>query len=169
MPTPAPTPTIRRPSAQEIDALRKWLESQRNPWWRTGTPFSAAFGWADIFAADNWHCIYCGRDLAESEDVLAESTEDHLVPQALLTTGDAKAHTANNVAACCASCNGLKGPAVPEKDSPAWQSRAAYVTALRAYIDGERASRAAKYRVQAFKARAKRIWNKSDARQKDYL
>jgi len=160
---------IKRLAPAETAALWTWLQTQPSKWWLAGTPFGPRFGWPQIFEADNWHCVYCGCDLAESEDVLAESTEEHLVPQSVFAVGGANADVGDNVAACCSSCNGLKGPAVPEIKSPEWKTREAYVKAMRVYIDDERTKRAAKYRAHAFKARAARIWSSTNSRQKDYL
>jgi len=160
---------IKRHTPAESVALWKWLAAQPVRWWQLGTAFSSQFGWPQIFEGDNWHCIYCGRDLAESEDVLAESTEEHLVPQSVFLAGGASADVGDNVAACCSSCNGLKGHAVPEIGDPEWKSRGAYVQALRKYITEERTKRSARYRAHAFKARAARIWSSSVPRQKDYL
>jgi hypothetical protein len=161
--------TIKRHSPTEMKALWAWLAKQPQKWWQQGTPFGPKFGWLQIFEADNWHCIYCGCDLARSEDALAESTEEHLVPQSLFNVGGASADVGDNVAACCTSCNGLKGPALPVVSSPAWKSRAAYILAMRAYIDEERVKRAARYRTHAFKVRARRIWTSTNLRQRDYL
>ena len=147
----------------------KWLESQPKKWWKEGTAFGPQFGWDDIYEADNWHCIYCGRDLAENEDVLAESTEEHLVPQSLFAIGKQNASVTNNVAASCAACNSLKGPHVPPKQNPVWKSRKDYIAAMRIFMAEERAKRTAKYRQQAFNARARRIWTEKSTRQRDYL
>ena len=160
---------IKRLTTKETEALWKWLEAQPIKWWKSGTPFGPQFGWPQIFEGDSWHCIYCGRDLAESEDVLAESTEEHLVPQSVFAIGNGNVDVGDNVAACCSSCNGLKGPAVPVMNAPEWRSRAAYVQAMRTYIEEERTKRASRYRSHAFKARAARIWSKTIPRQKDYL
>ena len=161
--------TIRRHTPTEIRALWAWLEKRPSKWWRQGTAFGPKFGWLQIFEGDSWHCIYCGCDLARNEDALAESTEEHLVPQSLFSAGNASADVGDNVAACCTTCNGLKGPAVPVIDAAAWKSRAAYIAAMRLHIDDERAKRAARYRAHAFKVRASRIWSAEKPRQKDYL
>ena len=160
---------MKRHNKTEAEDLWKWLEAQPKKWWKDGTAFGPQFGWDDIYESDNWHCIYCGRDLAENEDVLAESTEEHLVPQSLFAIGKQNANVSNNVAASCTGCNGLKGPSVPPKGSAAWKSRKAFITAMRTFIAEERAKRMSKYRQKAFNARAKRIWTENSARHKDYL
>lgn len=160
---------MKRHTKPEAEELWKWLESRQDQWWKKGKAFGPKFGWADIYEADNWRCIYCGQDLAANEDVLAESTEEHLVPQSLFALGKQNQNFENNVAASCAACNSLKGPHVPPKGDAAWGSRKAYIAALRKFIAEERAKRAAKYRAQAFNARAKRIWTAGTARQQDYL
>ena len=160
---------MKRHAKQESEELWTWLELRPQKWWKEGTLFGSNFGWADIHEADNWHCIYCGRDLAESEDVLAESTEEHLVPQSLFAVGKQNGNVANNVAASCAGCNSLKGHFVPPKGHAAWASRKAYIAAMRKFIAEERTKRAAKYRRHAFNARARRIWHSKSKRQEDYL
>ena len=160
---------MKRHSKSEAEELWRWLESQGNKWWKSGTAFGPRFGWADIYESDNWCCIYCGRDLAENEDVLAESTEEHLVPQSLFAIGNQNSNVENNVAASCGGCNALKGPHVPPKGDPAWASRKSYIAAMREFIVEERVRRSAKYRLKAFNARAKRIWAAKTARQLDYL
>ncbi len=160
---------IKRHTPGETKALWAWLEKQPVKWWRQGTPFGPKFGWLQIFEADNWHCVYCGCDLARSEDAVAESTEEHLVPQSLFNVGNVSSDVSDNVTACCTSCNGLKGPAVPVIGSPAWKTRASYIAALRIYIDEERVKRAARFRKHAFKVRAGRIWTRTSTRQRDYL
>jgi hypothetical protein len=161
--------SIKRHNPKETAALWAWLESQPRKWWRQGTAFNSEFGWIHIFQADNWHCVYCGCDLARSEDALAESTEEHLVPQSVFNAGRIKGDVGDNVAACCATCNGLKSSAAPIIGAHAWKSRAAYIAAMSCYIDAERAKRAAQYRTHAFKVRAARVWSRSDSRQRDYL
>ena len=47
--------------------------------------------------------------------------------------------------------------------------RKAYIAAMRLFIADERSRRAAKYRLHAFFARAKRIWTSKSKRQEDYL
>jgi hypothetical protein len=160
---------IKRHTPQETKALWEWLKIQKPQWWIQGTRFGPTFGWLQIFEADNWHCVYCGCDLASSEDALAESTEEHLVPQSLLNVGDVSADVGDNVAACCATCNGLESSAAPTVASPAWKTRAAYIAAMRAYIDSERAKRTAQYRAHVFKVRARRVWSSSNNRHRDYL
>jgi hypothetical protein len=107
--------------------------------------------------------------LAESEDVLAESTEEHLVPASFLSLYKQNANIENNVVAACAGCNGLKGPVMPKKGDPAWSSRKAYIASMRDFVAKARAARAEKYREHAFHARARRIWDRQTARQADYL
>jgi 5-methylcytosine-specific restriction endonuclease McrA len=160
---------MKRHNKQESEDLWKWMELRPYKWWKEGTPFGPKFGWTDIYEADNWHCIYCGRDLAESEDVLAESTEEHLVPQSLFAVGKQSGNVPDNVAASCTGCNSLKGPLVPPIGDTAWSSRKAYIAAMRKFIAEERSKRAAEYRLHAFNARAKRIWTCMSKRQGDYL
>jgi len=160
---------MKRHTRPESEELWKWLEQRPQKWWKEGPMFGNQFGWADIYEADNWHCIYCGRDLAENEDVLAESTEEHLVPQSLFAVGKQSGNVASNVAASCAGCNSLKGPFVPPIGDAAWANRKTYIAAMRKFIVEERARRAAKYRLHAFYARAKRIWTAKSKRQDDYL
>ena len=159
---------MKRHTKTESEELWQWLESRPKKWWKEGTLFGPSFGWADIFEADNWHCVYCGRDLAENEDVLVESTEEHLVPQSLFSIGKQNANYENNVAAACAGCNGLKGPNIAPIRDAAWATRKSFIMAMRKFIVEERAKRAAKYRLHAFNARAKRIWTDKTARQNDY-
>src|SRR4030095_14100318 len=116
------------------DQLWSWLSGQKKLWWREGREYGPKFGWADIYEADNWHCVYCGRDLAESEDVLAESTEEHLVPASYLSLDKQNANIESNVVAACAGCNGLKGPAMPKKGDLAWCSRKAYIAFMRDFV-----------------------------------
>jgi hypothetical protein len=160
---------IKRHNPKEAQALWAWVQKRPNKWWQSGTKFSSSFGWPQIFESDNWHCIYCVCDLAHSEDALAESTEEHLVPQALFSLGGLSADIGDNVAAACATCNSLKSSAAPVINDPAWASRAAYIAAMRIYIGDERIRRAIQYRTHILKVRAKRIWSATNVRQKDYL
>jgi len=160
---------MKRHNKSEAQALWKWLESRPKKWWSEGKPFSSTFGWPDVYEADNWHCIYCGKDLAENEDAFAQSTKEHLVPQSLFTGSSKNPNHEQNVATCCTACNELKGSHVPEIASPAWATRRAYISAMREFIAVERAKRAAEYRARAFKALARRIWSDKLHRQKDYL
>lgn len=161
--------SVKRHTPAETKLLWAWLAKTQNKWWTGGAKFSPQFGWLQIFEGDNWHCVYCGADLARSEDALAESTEEHLVPQSLLNLGKVSGEYENNVSACCAGCNGLKGSAIPVLNDPAWQSRAGYIKAMRDFIHAERQKRAARFLKHAFRVRAARVWTKGTARQNDYL
>lgn len=156
-------------TSQTVKDLQDWLGKRKDQWWTQGTPISSSFGWIQIYEADNWHCIYCGRDLAANEDVLAESTKEHLVPKSVFRKGGPGPNVGNNVAACCPGCNGLKGQYFPPIDSPAWASRKAYIANVRDYIAAKRAERVKEYRTHVFKSRAMRIWTAANTRQQDYL
>jgi 5-methylcytosine-specific restriction endonuclease McrA len=160
---------MKRHDKNESAALWKWLESRPKKWWIEGREFGPKFGWPEVYEADNWHCIYCGKDLAENEDAFAEATKEHLVAQSLFTGSDRNPHHENNVAVCCSACNELKGPHMPEINTRAWSSRREFILAMREFIGAERAKRAAEYRARAFKALARRIWSEKSTRQKDYL
>lgn len=160
---------MKRHDKKESEALWMWLEARPKKWWLEGREFSSNFGWPEVYEADNWHCIYCGKDLAENEDAFAEATKEHLVAQSLFTGSKQNPNHESNVAVCCTACNELKGPHMPEVNAKAWSSRQAFVSAMREFIASERAKRAAEYRARAFKVLARRIWSEKIARQKDYL
>lgn len=160
---------MKRHNKTESAALWKWLETRPDKWWKKGKPFDSQFGWPQIYEADNWHCIYCGKDLAANEEVFAESTKDHLVPQSLFSLSKLNANYEFNVAICCSACNELKSSFMPEIGKPPWSSRQAYVNAMRELITSERLKRAKEYRDRAFKALARRIWSDKNVRQNDYL
>jgi len=143
------------------------LPPQRK-WWEGGKKFAFNFGWKEIYAYDGWTCIYCGKDLIEHEDIVATSTEEHLVPQSLFITS-AEANTENNVVACCAGCNGLKGPAVPPPSDPAWNSRKEYIAGAREYIIKRRVDRITQYAQYVAVSKIKRLFPSPTNRLLDYV
>jgi len=154
----------------KIEALKVWLNSPLtwNIWWERGKPSAPSFGWPEIYKADCFHCIYCGKDLAENEDLLAESPVDHLVPFYLFTCTPSS--NSNNLVAACAGCNGLKGGNVPEIGHPAWECRKVFIFEMRGFINRLREERKKDYAQHTtFEARSGRIWKDSDDRQLDYL
>lgn len=149
---PAPSTSTVIPATQFVQLTteqqrKTFYASLQGPkWWIDGGKKDSDRGWVEIFKQSNWKCVYCERDLAASTDALAESTEEHLVPRSLLEPNGAEPNVANNMAACCSGCNGLKGEHVPAADAACWKTRKAYVKACFRFVSARRLKNFLRYR-----------------------
>jgi len=130
------------------DAARKeaYETLRRQGLWlltRSKKPNDAKPAWDKIFDAGKWRCVYCGTNLAASTDIIASTTEEHLVPRTLVESIRHQPNLGPNLAPCCSSCNALKSDYVPPLDSPAWKKRTKYIELCRQFI--------ARRRLQNFK------------------
>lgn len=136
---PSPNPPEVFVRLNTTDERRRFYESlPSSRWWTGGAAKSPDQSWMDVFEQADWHCIFCKKDLCLSTEAIAESTEDHLVPRALLEAADESPNRAHNLAPCCAACNSLKGDWVPPAASSSWRSRKAYVKACQQHIHRRR-------------------------------
>lgn len=116
------------------------------PWWFGGVDKAPDTGWEEIFRESEWQCVYCKTDLALSTDVLAESTEEHLVPRSLLEANKLNPNNTGNMASCCSRCNGLKNEFVPPEDDQCWAKKIEYVKVCKRFIDARRVDNFEKYK-----------------------
>jgi len=72
---------------------------------RKSSPASDAFNNRMLFRRDNYRCMYCGLDFANSE-----LTRDHIIP-----TSRGGRDTWVNVVAACKRCNHFKADRTPEE------------------------------------------------------
>lgn len=97
-----------------------------------------AGGWPSIFMRDNFHCIYCSRNLSAELDAMLASVTDHIVPESILRKNQKAYNHRSNLAAACSVCNNLKGDYRPIPEDPAWLSREQFIHNVRERIKGER-------------------------------
>ena len=142
---------------QTEDKKKEFYQSlDSSKWWTNGKPKAHDQGWVEIYEDSQWKCIYCLKDLVSSTDSLVESTEEHLVPRALLEANGVKANHAHNMAACCAGCNSLKSDWIPPANHPAWKSRKNYIKAAQKLIAEKRFANFQKFNPQVEKVLKKR-------------
>lgn len=125
-------------------------------WWADGKAKAHDQGWVEIYENSHWKCIYCAKDLVSSTDSLVESTEEHLVPRALLEANGISANHAHNMAACCAGCNSLKSDWVPIAGHPGWKNRQSYIKACQQLIAEKRYANFKKFNPHVEKVLKKR-------------
>lgn len=101
--------------------------------------------WDKIFDAAKWKCIYCGADLATSTDIIASTTEEHLVPRTLIESVGHQPNISENLTSCCATCNGLKSDYVPPIESSAWKTKETYIAICRKFVARRRLQNFEKY------------------------
>ena len=108
------------------------------PWWhrdpirRSG---SCEWSWIEIFQRDDFRCVFCGTNLAESSRALAHGSIDHLIPRSVFRN-EQEANRGGNLVTSCADCNALKADWRPVALTDlAWRSRAAFIGAARHHIE----------------------------------
>src|SRR5664279_2682321 len=107
------------------------------PWWLRDIPREynpERYSWVEVFERDEFKCVYCRNPLDRSSAEVATSTIDHIVPRKLFSPRGA-ASRGSNLAACCPQCNSLKSDWHPEFNSPVWDSRSAFIEAVRRQIE----------------------------------
>lgn len=126
-------------------------------WWVQKAKGKSKPAWPTIFDQTDWRCVYCHIDLTTSTDALAESTEEHLVPRSLLEENSAEPNTSENMACCCAACNGLKGDYLPPtEDTKAWECREEYIKSCSKFIAKRRLDNLKAYLPNVIKVLEKR-------------
>ena len=90
--------------------------------------------WDKIFNGAAWKCVYCDADLATSTDIIANTTEEHLIPRTLIESVGHQPNIGENLTSCCASCNGLKSDYVPPIDSKDWLDKDRYIAVCRKFV-----------------------------------
>ena len=88
---------------------------------------------------DRLCCVYCFQAVLDNEEGYHGWTDDHLIPASLGGPDDDW-----NLVTCCHLCNSLRGNWVPA-DSASWDSRKAFITAVRHYIKKRRTAEAAEF------------------------
>ncbi len=88
---------------------------------------------AEVFARDNYRCVYCRRDLMVDFETFMIAQEDHLVP-----TSKHGPHKTANIVISCANCHRLRGNYAPA-DEYSEEKRASYIASIRSYIISRRA------------------------------
>lgn len=124
-----------------------FYQELKTPHWWSGSDAKAADkGWPHIYEKGKWKCVYCDTDLLASADILAGSTEEHLVPRSLLEAVEESPNKLSNLAPCCLRCNNIKGEYVPDSSNlVAWQSKNSYIQACREFIARRRVELYEKY------------------------
>jgi 5-methylcytosine-specific restriction endonuclease McrA len=132
-------------------------------WWYAGQTRDSANGWPQVYTESKYHCVYCRKDISTTVDEISASTTDHVVPQYLFAETGAHDQGPNhlkNLVTACAVCNSIKGGWAPDPSSPAWDSRKAFITEARKYINAERSERMKRYKKHIGEgARSVEIWD----------
>lgn len=123
-----------------------YQELKKPHWWLSSGDKASDKGWLHIYEKGKWKCVYCDTDLLASADILAGSTEEHLIPRALLEAVEESPNRLSNLAPCCIRCNHIKGEYVPDSSNlAAWRSKDDYIRACREFIARRRVELYEKY------------------------
>jgi hypothetical protein len=138
-------------------------------WWFGGgerVVRNQAAHWRRLLSRDNFHCVFCCRDLTADLEVLGGRAVDWLIAPELFPSED-KAGRPWNFAACCASCGVLRRGWAPRLTD--WSSRHSYIVATRRHLAALRKTSRAQA-VQYLRGRHIQIWSERICREHgDYV